>query len=102
MGESQMPSNFLQLSSLICERDLQGFVSGSVSDKLRYIFNRIVHRFSCENTLVNKTHDRKGTSKFPLTFLYSFMRTNRVGLSHNKNILFTASGACQTSNLANI
>ena len=38
--------------------------------------------FSCKKTLLNITSDKKGSSKFPHTVIYSFMITIKVGSFH--------------------
>ena len=54
--------------------------------------------FSCEKTLLNITHDRKGNSTFPHTVLQSFMITIRVRFPCFWKILTTESRICQSSN----
>ena len=76
--------------------------SGKNLHKLHFILSRIVSGFSCENTLVNITNNRKGVSKFFHMVSSSYIITARVHLSQfEKRILITECGAHRSSNWVN-
>ena len=57
--------------------------------------------FSCEMTLLNISHDRKGISKFSHTELQLFMITAKVLLFQFEKISITEFGGPLSSNWAN-
>ena len=65
---------------------------------LRYfVLTRTIAVFSCEKTLMNTTHIRKGIAKFLHMVSWIFMITTKVRLYHSENMLITTkSGARQS------